>query len=238
MKQWMLTSDVLVGHFVHITSVAVANIKTGLGDFTHLLGMSFARAVIPLRATLRPTPLASSSRRTLVTRSPNSDRYLAIHAFFTRHSSLSTPQLPSARSQLFQRRWNSSQQSDKQCANCETKQNASASPPNTHSQATKPRKDHAQDYAPFIRRLIASSKVIKQGSPHRPSKEELLAAASGWFERLRIRIKWFTIRGWRRFNMDDLSAFASWFVVGNSEFSARLVAVGCLRLTSIQHSGS
>jgi distribution and morphology protein 31 len=174
--------------------------------------MSLARAVSPLRATMRSTPMASSSRRTLVTRSPTSDRYLTIHAFFTRQSP--APALPrdSVRSQLGQRRWNSSQ---KQCANCDSKSNASASastPP-----VPKARKDHAQDYAPFIRRLIASSSVIKQGSPHRPTKEELLGAASGWWQRLRIRIKWFTIRGWRRFNMDDLSAFASWFVVGNSE---------------------
>lgn len=33
---------------------------------------------------------------------------------------------------------------------------------------------------------------------------------------MRIRLKWFTIRGWRRFNTDDLSAFLSWFVVGNT----------------------
>lgn len=30
-------------------------------------------------------------------------------------------------------------------------------------------------------------------------------------------MKWFFIRGWRRFNTDDFSAFASWFVLGNSE---------------------
>lgn len=184
--------------------------------------MSLARAVNPLRATLRQNslPLASSSRRTPVTRSPASDRYLTIHAFFTRQSSTLTPRAtpPPFRTQLLQRRWNSSSESQK-CANCDNKTNASASA--SSSSAPKPRKDHAQDYAPFIRRLIASSSVIKQGSPHRPTKEELLGAASGWWQRLRIRIKWFTIRGWRRFNMDDLSAFASWFVVGNSESFSR-----------------
>lgn len=53
---------------------------------------------------------------------------------------------------------------------------------------------------------------------HRPTKEDLLNAANSWWERLRIRLKWFTIRGWRRFNTDDLVAFFSWFVVGNSGY--------------------
>ena len=179
--------------------------------------MSLARAVAPFRTSLRhSTPLASSSRRTLVTRSPTSDRYLTIHAFFTRQASPTSPRPDSIRSQPAQRRWNSNSTEQKQCANCDDRTRAAAASSST-SPGPKVRKDHAQDYAPFIRRLIASSSVIKQGSPHRPTKEELLGAASGWWQRLRIRIKWFTIRGWRRFNMDDLSAFASWFVVGNSE---------------------
>ncbi|PWN39371.1 mitochondrial distribution and morphology protein family 31/32 [Ceraceosorus guamensis] len=43
--------------------------------------------------------------------------------------------------------------------------------------------------------------------PRAPSKEELLRLARGFWTRLRIRFKWFTIRGFRRFNVDDLSAF-------------------------------
>jgi distribution and morphology protein 31 len=43
--------------------------------------------------------------------------------------------------------------------------------------------------------------------PKAPSKEELLRLARGFWTRLRIRFKWFTIRGFRRFNVDDLSAF-------------------------------
>lgn len=41
----------------------------------------------------------------------------------------------------------------------------------------------------------------------RPSKEDLLRYARGFWTRLRIRFKWFTIRGFRRFNADDFSAF-------------------------------
>lgn len=50
---------------------------------------------------------------------------------------------------------------------------------------------------------------------HRPSKDELLAAASGALERLKIRFKWTMIRQVRPFNMDDISAMFSWILVGN-----------------------
>ncbi|KAK9239680.1 mitochondrial distribution and morphology proteins-domain-containing protein [Lipomyces kononenkoae] len=50
---------------------------------------------------------------------------------------------------------------------------------------------------------------------HPPTKEELLKAATGAFDRLRIRFKWTLIRQVRPFNMDDMSAFFSWLIVGN-----------------------
>lgn len=75
---------------------------------------------------------------------------------------------------------------------------------------------HAQDYIPLIRRLLPHLPT-PHNPLHRPTKEELLAAATSVWQRLRIRFKWFSIRGWRRFNADDLSAFLSWFLVGNSE---------------------
>lgn len=76
---------------------------------------------------------------------------------------------------------------------------------------------HISEYSPFIRRLINRSSELSHNLPHRLTKEDLLNAADSWWQRLRIRLKWFFIRGWRRFNTDDLSAFFSWFVVGNSE---------------------
>ena len=51
--------------------------------------------------------------------------------------------------------------------------------------------------------------------PHRPTKEELLAAATGFWSRLKVRFKWFSIRSARPWNVDDWSAFVSWFVLGN-----------------------
>jgi distribution and morphology protein 31 len=177
------------------------------GEAVTMLGVSTARQA------LRTIPRAGPSRH-LVTRSAQSDRYTAIHAFFTRQALSVTPPKSAIRT-LVQRRWNSTNKPQEGCENCSERR--PTIPPKTPPPPSAGRQDHAQDYTPFIKRLIASSKVLQSGSPHRPSKEQLLAAASGWWQRLRIRIKWFTIRGWRRFNTDDFSAFASWFVVGNSE---------------------
>ncbi|KAK5735306.1 Mitochondrial distribution and morphology protein 31, mitochondrial precursor [Elasticomyces elasticus] len=46
--------------------------------------------------------------------------------------------------------------------------------------------------------------------PHRPTKEEVLLAASGFWHRLQIRFKYLTIRSARPFNSDEIFAFASW----------------------------
>ncbi|CAN8102670.1 unnamed protein product [Discula destructiva] len=51
--------------------------------------------------------------------------------------------------------------------------------------------------------------------PHRPSKEELLAAASGFWQRLKVRFKWFSIRSTRPFNADEWGAFLSWILFGH-----------------------
>lgn len=53
------------------------------------------------------------------------------------------------------------------------------------------------------------------GQIHRPTKEELLAAATGFWARLKIRFKWFSIRSARPFNIDEIGAFFSWILVGH-----------------------
>ena len=50
---------------------------------------------------------------------------------------------------------------------------------------------------------------------HRPTKEELLSAATGFWSRLKIRFKWFSIRSARPFNIDEITGFISWIVVGH-----------------------
>jgi distribution and morphology protein 31 len=55
----------------------------------------------------------------------------------------------------------------------------------------------------------------KMHMPHRPTKEDLLAAASGFWERLKVRFKWFSIRSMRPWNADEWGAFVSWFLFGH-----------------------
>ncbi|KAE9570311.1 Mitochondrial distribution and morphology protein 31 [Colletotrichum fructicola] len=51
--------------------------------------------------------------------------------------------------------------------------------------------------------------------PHRPTREELLAAANGFLGRMKVRFKWAGIRSMRPWNIDEWGAFVSWFLFGH-----------------------
>lgn len=53
--------------------------------------------------------------------------------------------------------------------------------------------------------------------PHlyRPTKAELLEAASGFWSRMKVRFKWFTIRSTRPFNADEIYALFSWILAAH-----------------------
>ncbi|RMZ91584.1 hypothetical protein DV736_g1170, partial [Chaetothyriales sp. CBS 134916] len=50
---------------------------------------------------------------------------------------------------------------------------------------------------------------------HRPTKEELLSAATGFWSRLRVRFKWATIKSVRPYNLDEIFGFFSWIFLGH-----------------------
>ncbi|KAF9567941.1 mitochondrial distribution and morphology protein family 31/32 [Agrocybe pediades] len=52
--------------------------------------------------------------------------------------------------------------------------------------------------------------------PHRPTREDFLNVATGFWQRMRIRFKWFTVRSFRKWNADDISAFITWFVMSQT----------------------
>ncbi|KAF2876232.1 hypothetical protein BDV95DRAFT_535649 [Massariosphaeria phaeospora] len=58
---------------------------------------------------------------------------------------------------------------------------------------------------------------LPQSLPHlyRPSKAELLAAASGFFSRIKVHFKWLTIRSTRPFNADEIYALFSWILAAH-----------------------
>lgn len=70
---------------------------------------------------------------------------------------------------------------------------------------------HLQNYSALFRQLALSLPHGKQ-----PTKQDFLQAATSMWQRMRIRFKWFTIKSFRKFNVDDMSAFLSWFLVGQT----------------------
>ncbi|KAF2832031.1 hypothetical protein CC86DRAFT_377264 [Ophiobolus disseminans] len=67
----------------------------------------------------------------------------------------------------------------------------------------------------------ASSKHLLDRIPHslphlyRPTKAELLEAASGFWSRFKIHFKWLTIRSARPFNADEIYALFSWILAAH-----------------------
>jgi distribution and morphology protein 31 len=81
--------------------------------------------------------------------------------------------------------------------------NASPDSPPSTSSSTPPHRHHLMDHLPHMPHL------------HRPTKEELLAAATGFWSRLKVRFKWFSIRSVRPFNLDEITALFSWVLLGH-----------------------
>lgn len=51
---------------------------------------------------------------------------------------------------------------------------------------------------------------------HAPTKEQLLAASTGFWSRLKVRFKWFSIRSVRPFTFDEIAALFSWVLIGHA----------------------
>lgn len=73
-----------------------------------------------------------------------------------------------------------------------------------------PQEEHHDSLTDSVSKYLHLPKM-----PHRPTKEELLAAATGFWQRLRVRFKWFSIRSTRPFNADEWGAFLSWILFGH-----------------------
>ncbi|KDN45207.1 hypothetical protein RSAG8_05122, partial [Rhizoctonia solani AG-8 WAC10335] len=81
----------------------------------------------------------------------------------------------------------------------------------TSSEPPAPTNPHLQNYSALFRQLALSLPHVKQ-----PTKQDFLQAATSMWQRMRIRFKWFAIKSFRKFNADDMSAFLSWFLVGQT----------------------
>jgi distribution and morphology protein 31 len=168
--------------------------------------------------------LRHSSRAAHIARS---DRYSLIRSFF---SASSPPSPPPARPALLsppalalRRNFHSSciRARDNHPATNTARQNHPGPQPqrqkpisNQHITSDRllpdnPSSNLHDNYPRFFRRLA-------QSLPHvsRPSRDDFLNAANGMVQRMRVRVRWFFIRNFRKFNADDISAFVTWFLVG------------------------
>lgn len=73
------------------------------------------------------------------------------------------------------------------------------------------RYQNLENYSRFFRRLAMSLPPMQ-----RPTRDDFLRVATSFWQRLRIRFKWFTIKSFRKFNADDISAFVTWFVMSQT----------------------
>ncbi|KAF8444859.1 mitochondrial distribution and morphology protein family 31/32 [Boletus edulis BED1] len=133
---------------------------------------------------------------------PTVDRYIAIRRFFIGLPHSTHPR-PAVRNNV---RFN----------HLDAKQKVT--PPRPDNVEQKPAEQHPHlpplnldDYPRLYRRLALSLSHL-----HRPTRDDFLKVANGFWQRLRIRFKWFTIRSFRKFNADDISAFITWFLMSQT----------------------
>lgn len=94
-------------------------------------------------------------------------------------------------------------------------------PETTKEQPTEKKPDpqapeHHESLADSMSRYLHLQNLHLQNMiPHRPTKEELLAAATGFWQRMKVRFKWASIRSMRPWNVDEWGAFVSWFLFGH-----------------------
>lgn len=68
-----------------------------------------------------------------------------------------------------------------------------------------------EQYPRFFRQLAMSLPHLQ-----RPTRDDFLKAADGFWQRARIRFRWLTIRSFRRYNADEMSAFFTWFLMSQT----------------------
>ena len=84
-------------------------------------------------------------------------------------------------------------------------------PPNTVPPEPLIHSGTEHNYSRFFQRL---SKSLPHTQRH--TVDDFLRVANGFWQRLRIRFKWFTIKSFREFNADDISAFVTWFLMSQT----------------------
>lgn len=94
-------------------------------------------------------------------------------------------------------------------------QSTKTSPNDGPLQGQQPKKPLLEPHQPASPSRHLMDRLPHMPHLHRPTKEELLAAANGFWSRLKVRFKWFSIRSMRPFNLDEITALFSWVLLGH-----------------------
>lgn len=89
-----------------------------------------------------------------------------------------------------------------------------AHPPEASAMDAENNFPHARDHENYSRFFRKLAELVPH--PHKPTRDDLLKVSTTFWQRLRVRFKWFTVRSFRKFNADDISAFISWFLVSQT----------------------
>lgn len=199
-----------------------------VNGFTAVSCTMFAAAT----TTLRSASVRHGTRASL-------ERYTTIRTFFTQRTfvpsarfsnpSSGSPPLgtfrivtsvqctphPLSHSRLFHVSFRLANDAKGEHAKSDTPKGPSPSAPETSNPDSPPPEDvdpHRFDnYPKSLRRLALSIPHL-----HRPTLDDLLNATTGFWQRVRIRFRWLTIRSFRKYNADDISAFVTWFVMSQT----------------------
>lgn len=85
----------------------------------------------------------------------------------------------------------------------------------SHEPGHGPTKGQTEGEAHAPESLASSMSKYLPRMPHRPTKEELLDAATNFRQRMKVRFKWMSIRSMRPWNADEWGAFVSWVMLGH-----------------------
>ncbi|KAK7005900.1 mitochondrial distribution and morphology proteins-domain-containing protein [Favolaschia claudopus] len=177
------------------------------------------RPILVKSAQRRPCAQLFSSAALRRPRDAKLDRYDIIRTFFTsqatlgqrRTTTISWPEQTRPFSLAQCRHFHSSRSSAAEKPPPHEHDNDKATKSEAEETKPEPTPTYYDNYSPFFRRLAMSL-------PHlpRPSRDDFLKVATGFWARARIRFKWFTIKSFRPFNADDISAFVTWFVMSQT----------------------
>lgn len=200
--------------FPQARQIAQYNVRRQCSGGLLLLGLDASTTTCPAQTIASS---CNSAVESAFAAGNNSARHATTVGRLARQAWIRTPHKIAAGSAgRVQRRWKhtDSEEKDRTTASKEPSSQPEAQTQNKDAEPTKKTAPEGHEsLSESVSKYLHLPHLPKM--PHRPTKEELLAAATGFGERLKVRFKWFSIRSTRPFNADEWGAFVSWILFGH-----------------------